>query len=173
MGHTEFWFSIVSSCCSHNWHLLQISSFEILFLKRFFTSCLVLSCCYCAFCLSLLSPSFSHWHDCSLSTSLLSKFDGNHPCILFLHPPPPPLPLLPHYYYYYYYCYYMALPIDFNTFPGLALFSSLVKEGEWTYRFGPLEKFHFFFPLALRPYAGHGLLILEVSRSHTTTRHSR
>ena len=26
---------------------------------------------------------------------------------------------------------------------------------------------HFFFPVALRPKAGHGLLILEVSRSHT------
>jgi len=31
----------------------------------------------------------------------------------------------------------------------------------------------FFFPVALRPNAGHGLLILEVSRSHTTTYHSR
>jgi len=30
-----------------------------------------------------------------------------------------------------------------------------------------------FFPVALRPNAGHGLLILEVSRLHTTTRHSR
>jgi hypothetical protein len=30
-----------------------------------------------------------------------------------------------------------------------------------------------FFPMALRPNAGHGLLILEVSRSHTTTHHSR
>ena len=29
-----------------------------------------------------------------------------------------------------------------------------------------------FFPVALRPNAGHGLLILEVSRSHTTY-HSR
>ena len=28
-------------------------------------------------------------------------------------------------------------------------------------------------PVALRPNAGHGLLILEVSRSHTTTHHSR
>ena len=28
-------------------------------------------------------------------------------------------------------------------------------------------------PLALRPNAGHGLLILDVSRSHTTTHHSR
>ena len=27
------------------------------------------------------------------------------------------------------------------------------------------------FPVALQPNAGHGLLILEVSRSHTTTRH--
>jgi len=30
-----------------------------------------------------------------------------------------------------------------------------------------------FFFVALRPNAGHGLLILEVSRSHTTTHHSR
>jgi hypothetical protein len=30
-----------------------------------------------------------------------------------------------------------------------------------------------FFPVALRPNAGHCLLILEVSRSHTTTHHSR
>jgi hypothetical protein len=30
-----------------------------------------------------------------------------------------------------------------------------------------------FFFVALRPNAGHGLLILEVSRSHTTTQHSR
>ena len=33
--------------------------------------------------------------------------------------------------------------------------------------------YFFFFPMALRPNAGHGLLILEVSRSHTTTHHSR
>ena len=31
----------------------------------------------------------------------------------------------------------------------------------------------FFFAVALRPNAGHGLLILDVSRSHTTTHHSR
>ena len=30
-----------------------------------------------------------------------------------------------------------------------------------------------FFSVALRPKAGHGLLILEVSRSNTTTYHSR
>jgi len=29
-----------------------------------------------------------------------------------------------------------------------------------------------FFSMALRSNAGHGLLILEVSRSHTTTHHS-
>jgi hypothetical protein len=28
-------------------------------------------------------------------------------------------------------------------------------------------------PMALRPNAGHGLLILEVSRSHTTAHHSQ
>ena len=32
---------------------------------------------------------------------------------------------------------------------------------------------YIFFTVALRPNAGHGLLILEVSRSHTTTHHSR
>jgi len=32
---------------------------------------------------------------------------------------------------------------------------------------------HVFFSMALRPNAVHGLLILEVSRSHTTTHHSR
>ena len=31
----------------------------------------------------------------------------------------------------------------------------------------------FFFVVALRPNAGHGLLILEVSRSHTMMHHSR
>jgi hypothetical protein len=31
----------------------------------------------------------------------------------------------------------------------------------------------FFFAVALQPNAGHGLLILEVSRLHTTTHHSR
>ena len=31
----------------------------------------------------------------------------------------------------------------------------------------------FFFTVALRPNASHGLLILEVSRSHTTTHHSQ
>ena len=35
-----------------------------------------------------------------------------------------------------------------------------------------LNLFRFFF-VALRPIAGHGLLILEVSGSHTTTHHSR
>ena len=32
---------------------------------------------------------------------------------------------------------------------------------------------YFFFAVELRPNAGHGLLILEVSRSHTTTHHIR
>jgi len=31
----------------------------------------------------------------------------------------------------------------------------------------------FFFAVALRSNAGHGVLILEVSRSHKTTHHSR
>jgi len=39
--------------------------------------------------------------------------------------------------------------------------------------FGVVLPYINFFPLALRPNAGHGLLILEVSRSHTTTHHSR
>jgi len=33
--------------------------------------------------------------------------------------------------------------------------------------------YSFFFAVALRPNAGHGLLILEFSRSHTVTHHSR
>ena len=35
------------------------------------------------------------------------------------------------------------------------------------------EKTEFSFAVALRPKAGHGLLILDVSRSHTATQHSR
>ena len=35
------------------------------------------------------------------------------------------------------------------------------------------SKLEFFLPVVLRPNAGHGLLIPEVSRSHTTTHHSR
>ena len=35
------------------------------------------------------------------------------------------------------------------------------------------ERIILFPPVALRPNAGHGLLILEVSRSHKTTHHSR
>jgi len=33
--------------------------------------------------------------------------------------------------------------------------------------------YYYVFAVALRPNAGRGLLILEVSRSHTTTHHSR
>jgi len=33
--------------------------------------------------------------------------------------------------------------------------------------------FLFFFAVTLRPNVGHGLLILDVSRSHTTTHHSQ
>jgi len=36
-----------------------------------------------------------------------------------------------------------------------------------------LFKIQLFFPVALRSKAGHSLLILEVSRSHTTTHYSR
>ena len=36
-----------------------------------------------------------------------------------------------------------------------------------------IDSHDFFCAVALRPNAGHGLLILEVSRSHTTTHHSR
>ena len=38
---------------------------------------------------------------------------------------------------------------------------------------GPCIASFFFFSVALRPNAGHSLLILEVSRSHTTSHHSR
>jgi len=41
-----------------------------------------------------------------------------------------------------------------------------------TMGFQPIKRY--FYPMALRPNAGHGLLILdEVCRSHTTTHHSR
>jgi len=45
--------------------------------------------------------------------------------------------------------------------------------GNFPLQISALFLFFFFFPVALRPNAGHGLLILEVSRSHTTTHHSR
>jgi hypothetical protein len=34
----------------------------------------------------------------------------------------------------------MTFPVDLNTFQGLALFSSSVKDGKGTYRIGPLER---------------------------------
>ena len=43
---------------------------------------------------------------------------------------------------------------------------------EWSYWSINVTTF-FFFYVALWPNAGHGLLILDVSRSHTTTHHSR
>ena len=52
---------------------------------------------------------------------------------------------------------------------------AFILENFWT-KFGLKLVFrisHFFFPVALRPNVGHGLLIHEVSRSHTTTHHSR
>jgi hypothetical protein len=51
---------------------------------------------------------------------------------------------------------------------------TLQWESQWYMRTGRLTvRYHFsqgqyFIPVALRPNAGHGLLILEVSRSHTT-----
>jgi len=41
------------------------------------------------------------------------------------------------------------------------------------YTFPGKYSIYIFFSVALRPNAGHGLLILEVSISHTTTQHSR
>ena len=43
----------------------------------------------------------------------------------------------------------------------------------WLQHFSLIYYFHFFFSVALWPNAGHGLLILDVSRSHTTTHHRR
>jgi hypothetical protein len=40
--------------------------------------------------------------------------------------------------------------------------------GYVTFRKGLISLYQFFSLVALRPNAGHGLLILEVSRSHTT-----
>ena len=39
--------------------------------------------------------------------------------------------------------------------------------------YGSIRSSFILFPVSLRPNAGHGLLILEVSRSHTTTHHRR
>jgi len=36
-----------------------------------------------------------------------------------------------------------------------------------------MQYISFFFSVALRPNVGHGLLVVEVSRSHTTTCHGR
>ena len=44
---------------------------------------------------------------------------------------------------------------------------------ESTAEFPKKNVFIYFFCVALRPNVGHGLLNLEVSRSHTTTHHSR
>ena len=52
-------------------------------------------------------------------------------------------------------CFYPVMQVVY-------IYSSLFSQG-----------FFFFFPVVLRPNAGHGLLILEVSWSRTTTHHSR
>ena len=50
----------------------------------------------------------------------------------------------------------------------------LVSPSSVGYRQGILQEYKgFFCAVALQPNVGHGLLILEVSRSHTTTQHSR
>jgi hypothetical protein len=59
-----------------------------------------------------------------------------------------------------FFCIYRALP----TMKKKELSSSREKTG---------KILEFFFAVALRPSAGHGLFILGVSRSHTTTHHSR
>ena len=58
MGHPEVRWSIVSSCCLHNRLLLSISSFKILFLKKFCTNCLVLNRHYFIFSFSLNVSKF-------------------------------------------------------------------------------------------------------------------
>ena len=52
----------------------------------------------------------------------------------------------------------------YSAFKGLTLTPALLVEEEPTI---------VLFFVALRPNASHGLLILEVSRSHTTTHHTR
>jgi len=47
------------------------------------------------------------------------------------------------------------------------------NETEHIARKEEMENRIFPFPVALRPNASHGLRILEVSRSHTATHHSR
>ena len=48
-----------------------------------------------------------------------------------------------------------------------------LRDPEWCFAWDNIYWYPFFFSVALRFNAGHGLLILEVSRSHTTTRHSQ
>jgi hypothetical protein len=65
---------------------------------------------------------------------------------------------------------------DRNSVPG-----KMEHHFHWIFvwnRIKPIQKYltvppPLFFPVALRPKVGHGLLILEVSRTHTTTYHSR
>ena len=52
---------------------------------------------------------------------------------------------------------------------GLDLFPFAINQGRSPW----LEGLIFFFSVTLRPNAGHDLLILEGSRSHTTTHHIR
>ena len=60
-------------------------------------------------------------------------------------------------------------------FRHLRLTALSISKGKIQRAFKKLINFFFSFspPVALRPNAGHGLLILEVSRSHTTMHHSR
>jgi hypothetical protein len=49
----------------------------------------------------------------------------------------------------------------------------LKRQSVRAHQYNMNSKKNFFFAMALRPNAGHDLLILEVSRPHTTTHHSQ
>jgi len=63
--------------------------------------------------------------------------------------------------------YYVMDLIHMNVVMG-RYFKALIHKKEEVF-----DYLSYFFLVAPRPNAGHGLLILEVSTSHTTTHHSR
>jgi hypothetical protein len=68
--------------------------------------------------------------------------------------------------------------VSFNLITNILLTESCCLKASHCTEVVPLAELQITFPMifisvALRPNAGHGLLILEVSRPHTTTHHSR
>jgi len=74
-----------------------------------------------------------------------------------------------------------TLETSINSYRKIGIVSNIdLKEKLGSFRqhidffmYSSVISYYLLFPVALRPSAGHGLLIFEVSRSHTTTHHSR